>query len=253
MEYNPTYNPFSLKGKTILVTGASSGIGRATAIECSKLGAIVIITGRNSERLQQTYDSLYGLGHLQIIADLNNLEDLTSLVNQVPILNGVVNNAGIAKTQPISFIKEEDLQKIFATNTFTPILLVKQLLRKKKINKNASLVFTSSVSAIKSDLGNSVYGASKAALQSYVRYCARELAPKSIRANSIHPGMVTTPLITGGAHSDDDLQTDAQKYPLGRYGRPEEIAWSIIYLLSDASAWITGHSLIIDGGISTLI
>ena len=253
MEYNPTYNPFSLKGKTILVTGASSGIGRATAIECSKLGAIVIITGRNSERLQQTYDSLYGLGHLQIIADLNNLEDLTSLVNQVPILDGVVNNAGIAKTQPISFIKEEDLQKIFATNTFTPILLVKQLLRKKKINKNASLVFTSSVSAIKSDLGNSVYGASKAALQSYVRYCARELAPKSIRANSIHPGMVTTPLITGGAHSDDDLQTDAQKYPLGRYGRPNEIAWSIIYLLSDASAWITGHSLIIDGGISTLI
>ncbi len=253
MEYNPTYNPFSLKGKTILVTGASSGIGRATAIECSKLGAIVIITGRNSERLQQTYDSLYGLGHLQIIADLNNLEDLTSLVNQVPILDGVVNNAGIAKTQPISFIKEEDLQKIFATNTFTPILLVKQLLRKKKINKNASLVFTSSVSAIKSDLGNSVYGASKAALQSYVRYCARELASKSIRANSIHPGMVTTPLITGGAHSDDDLQTDAQKYPLGRYGRPEEIAWSVIYLLSDASAWITGHSLIIDGGISTLI
>lgn len=253
MEYNPTYNPFSLKGKTILVTGASSGIGRATAIECSKLGAIVIITGRNSERLQQTYDSLYGLGHLQIIADLNNLEDLTSLANQVPILDGVVNNAGIAKTQPISFIKEEDLQKIFATNTFTPILLVKQLLRKKKINKNASLVFTSSVSAIKSDLGNSVYGASKAALQSYVRYCARELAPKSIRANSIHPGMVTTPLITGGAHSDDDLQTDVQKYPLGRYGRPEEIAWSIIYLLSDASAWITGHSLIIDGGISTLI
>lgn len=253
MEYNPTYNPFSLKEKTILVTGASSGIGRATAIECSKLGAIVIITGRNSERLQQTYDSLYGLGHLQIIADLNNLEDLTSLVNQVPILDGVVNNAGIAKTQPISFIKEEDLQKIFATNTFTPILLVKQLLRKKKINKNASLVFTSSVSAIKSDLGNSVYGASKAALQSYVRYCARELAPKSIRANSIHPGMVTTPLITGGAHSDDDLQTDAQKYPLGRYGSPEEIAWSIIYLLSDASAWITGHSLIIDGGISTLI
>ena len=203
--------------------------------------------------MQQTYDSLYGLGHLQIIADLNNLEDLTSLVNQVPILDGVVNNAGIAKTQPISFIKEEDLQKIFATNTFTPILLVKQLLRKKKINKNASLVFTSSVSAIKSDLGNSVYGASKAALQSYVRYCARELAPKSIRANSIHPGMVTTPLITGGAHSDDDLQTDAQKYPLGRYGSPEEIAWSIIYLLSDASAWITGHSLIIDGGISTLI
>ena len=253
MEYNPTYNPFSLKGKTILVTGASSGIGRATAIECSKLGAIVIITGRNSERLQQTYDSLYGLGHLQIIADLNNLEDLTSLANQVPILDGVVNNAGIAKTQPISFIKEEDLQKIFATNTFTPILLVKQLLRKKKINKNASLVFTSSVSAIKSDLGNSVYGASKAALQSYVRYCARELAPKSIRANSIHPGMVTTPLITGGAHSDEELKADMQKYPLGRYGKPEEIAWAVIYLLSDASAWVTGHSLIIDGGISTLI
>lgn len=253
MDYNPTYNPFSLKGKTILITGASSGIGRATAIECSKLGANVIITGRNAERLQQTFDALDGTGHLQIIADLTNLDDLTNLVDQIPMLDGVVNNAGIAKTQPISFIKEDDLQKIFATNTFTPILLIKQLLRKKKINKNASMVFTSSVSAIKSDLGNSVYGASKAALQSYVRYCARELAPRNIRANSIHPGMVTTPLIVGGAHSDEDLQMDLQKYPLGRYGKPEEIAWAIIYLLSDASAWITGHSLIIDGGISTLI
>lgn len=253
MDYNPTYNPFTLKGKTILITGASSGIGRATAIECSKLGANVIITGRNAERLQQTFDALDGMGHLQIIADLTNLDDLTKLVDQIPMLDGVVNNAGIAKTQPISFIKEDDLQKIFTTNTFTPILLIKQLLRKKKINKNASMVFTSSVSAIKSDLGNSVYGASKAALQSYVRYCARELAPRNIRANSIHPGMVSTPLIVGGAHSDEDLQMDLQKYPLGRYGKPEEIAWAIIYLLSDASAWITGHSLIIDGGISTLI
>ena len=248
-----SYNPYSLNGKTILITGASSGIGRATAIECSKLGAHVIITGRNSERLQQTFDSLDGSEHMQIIADLNNLEELESLVNQVPLLDGVVNNAGIAKTQPISFIKEEDLQRIFATNTFTPIVIIKQLLRKKKLNKNASLVFTSSVSALKSDLGNSVYGASKAALQSYVRYCARELAPKGIRANSIHPGMVTTPLITGGAHSDEELKADMQKYPLGRYGKPEEIAWAVIYLLSDASAWVTGHSLIIDGGISTLI
>lgn len=254
MEYNPTYNPFSLEGKNILITGASSGIGRATAIECSKLGANVIITGRNTERLQQTFDALVRYGkHLQIKADLNNAEDIDSLVMQLPILDGIVNNAGIGKTVPISFIKEEDLRKVFHTNTFAPILLMKSLLKKKRLSKGSSIVFTSSVSAFKSNLGNSIYGASKAAIQAYMHYCARELSSKGIRANAVHPGMVKTPLITDGAISDEEQKVDMLKYPLGRYGEPEEIAYAIIYLLSDASAWITGHSLIIDGGISTLI
>ena len=245
-----SYNPYSLSGKTILVTGASSGIGQATAIECSKLGARVIITGRNPERLQKTFDQLEGEGHMQLIAELTDPAQLEDMVQQLPMLDGVSNNAGIPFTKPISFIKEDDLQRIFNTNTFAPILLTKQLLKRKKINNGASLVFTSSIASMSASLGNSVYGASKAALQAYTRYVARELTSKGIRANSIHPAMVETPLISGGSISEDDLQKDQQRYPLGRYGKPEEIAWTIIYLLSDATAWLTGQSIVIDGGIS---
>jgi len=243
-----SYNPYSLNGKTILITGASSGIGQSTAIECSKLGAHVVITGRNAERLQQTFDLLEGDGHMQVIAELTDSAQLEEMVQQLPLLDGVVNNAGIGATRPISFIKEDDLQRIFTTNTFAPMMLIKQLIRRKKLNNGASLVFTSSVAALNSTIGNAAYGSSKAALQAYTRYVARELSPKGIRANSVHPAMVETPLIQKGTFSDEELKKDMAHYPLGRYGKPEEIAWAIIYLLSDAASWITGHSLVIDGG-----
>lgn len=240
-------NPFSLEGKTVLITGASSGIGRATAIECAKIGAHCVITGRNQERLQQTFDQLESQGHVQIIADLASQEGIQTLAEQVPQLDGLVNNAGINLMKPISFIKEDDLEKIYTTNTFAPILLTKFLLKKKKLNAGASIVFISSSAAMGSGIGNAVYGTSKAAVMSFSKYCARELAPK-IRSNSIHPGMVETELIQGREFSDADMEADRQKYLLKRYGKPEEIAYAVIYLLSDASAWITGHALVIDGG-----
>ncbi len=240
-------NPFSLEGKTVLITGASSGIGRATAIECAKIGAHCVITGRNQERLQQTFDQLEGQGHVQIITDLASQEGIQTLAEQVPQLDGLVNNAGINLMKPISFIKEDDLEKIYTTNTFAPILLTKFLLKKKKLNAGASIVFISSSAAMGSGIGNAVYGTSKAAVMSFSKYCARELAPK-IRSNSIHPGMVETELIQGREFSDADMEADRQKYLLKRYGKPEEIAYAVIYLLSDASAWITGHALVIDGG-----
>ncbi len=245
---NPTYNPFSLKGKTILITGASSGIGQVTAVECSRLGARCVITGRNAERLQQTYDQLSGDGHMQIIADISNQEGIDALVEQSPLLDGLVNNAGVARRKPVAFYKQEDLEYVFQTNTFAPMLITKTFLKKKKINKNGSIVFTSSIAAFTSNLGNGIYGASKAALMSYMHYCAYEVAAKGIRANTIHPGMVETKLIRNGAISDEELQQDAQSYPLKRYGRPEEIAWAIVYLLSDASAWVTGKEFVLDGG-----
>ncbi len=240
-------NPFSLESKTVLITGASSGIGRATAIECAKIGAHCVITGRNQERLQQTFEQLEGQGHVQIIADLASQEGIQTLAEQVPQLDGLVNNAGINLMKPISFIKEDDLEKIYTTNTFAPILLTKFLLKKKKLNAGASIVFISSSAAMGSGIGNAVYGTSKAAVMSFSKYCARELAPK-IRSNSIHPGMVETELIQGREFSDADMEADRQKYLLKRYGKPEEIAYAVIYLLSDASAWITGHALVIDGG-----
>lgn len=243
------YNPYSLEGKTILITGASSGIGRTTAIECSKMGAKCVITGRNVERLQETYDQLEGDKHIQIIADLSTQEGINTLVSQTPQLDGVVNNAGIGKNKLVSFIKQEDLNSVFQTNTFAPIVLIKSLLKAKKINEGCSLTFTSSIASLSSDISNGVYGASKAALSAYVRYCARELADKKIRANAVLPGMIETKLIHGGAVSEEELAKDMQRYPLKRYGRPEDVAWAIIYLLSDASAWVTGTSMVVDGGI----
>ena len=250
MLFDPTYNPYSLVGKTILVTGASSGIGRATAIECSKLGATCVLTGRNEERLQETLSQLAGEGHQYIIADLSTQEGIDELSASVPILNGVVNNAGIGFTRPIAFIRQDDLDLVFKTNAFAPILVVRSLLKKKRIARGASLVFTSSLATLTTSIGNSVYGSAKAAVTVFMRYCARELADKQIRANAVHPGMVETKLIHGHSISEEELQADMQKYPLKRYGQPEEIAHMMIYLLSDASAWVTGQSFVIDGGMS---
>lgn len=250
MNFDSTYNPFSLVGKTILITGASSGIGRATAIECSKLGATCVITGRNEERLNETLSQMAGEGHISIVTDISTEEGINLLVEKSPLLDGLVNNAGIVINKPIKFYQHEDLSQIFQVNTFAPMFIVKNMLKKKKISNNGSIVFISSMAAFNSTLGNGIYGSSKAATTAYMRYCARELANKGIRANSIHPAMVETPLICDTALSDTDLQKDRERYPLGRYGKPEEIAQMIIYLLSDASAWVTGTSMLIDGGIS---
>lgn len=243
-----SYNPFSLEGKRILVTGASSGIGRATAIECSRLGAKVIITGRNAERLQDTFDQLEGEGHQQVIADLTNQDDIENLVGSIDTIDGLVNNAGLGRNKPVNYIKMDDLQYVYQTNVFACILLTKSLLKKKKINKGGSLVFTSSISSQLSTPGIAMYASSKAAIASYMRSCAVELGDKQIRSNAVHPGMVETKLISGGTYTDDDMNRDKELYALKRYGKPEEIAYAIVYLLSDASSWVTGSSLVIDGG-----
>lgn len=243
-----SYNPFSLEGKTVLVTGASSGIGQATAIECAKMGAKVVITGRNIERLQETFDQLEGEGHLQIVADLNSEDEISKLVEQCPVLNGLVNNAGRGKSKPVNFIGLQDLQDVYQTNLFGVALLTKMLLKKKKIAKEGSVVFTSSISAYMTAAGLSIYASSKAAVAAYMRTCAIELGPKGIRANAILPGMVETKLINSGTYTDEDKQNDLALYPLGRYGRPEDIARAMVFLLSDASAWITGAELVVDGG-----
>ena len=245
-----SYNPFSLSGKTVLITGASSGIGQETAIECSRMGARVIITGRNQERLQKTLEQLEGDGHLQIMADLNEEEDIQKLVNACPTLDGLVNNAGRGKSKPVQFIKKEDLQDVFDTNLFGIALLTKLLLKKKKIVSGGSLVFTSSISAYVSAPGLAIYASSKAAVTAYMRTCALELGVKGIRSNAVLPGMVETKFINSGTYSDEDKQNDLNLYPLGRYGIPTDVAFAIVYLLSDASQWVTGNELVIDGGRS---
>lgn len=245
-----SYNPYSLEGKTIFVTGASSGIGQSTAIECSKLGAKLIITGRNIERLRQTFERLEGEGHMQIAVDLTIEEDINAIVDRLPYLDGFVNNAGIGKTLPVQFTNAEILKSILDINLIAPFLLAKQLLKSKKIKKGASVVFTSSIASHHYTIGNSIYGCSKAAIENVAKFIALEYAQLGIRCNTIHPGMVNTPLVRIGTITEEQFQKNVQLYPLKRWGKPEEIAWAIIYLLSDASSWVTGHSLVIDGGLT---
>lgn len=245
-----SYNPFSLEGKTILITGASSGIGQATAIECSKMGAKVIITARNPERLQETFMQLIGDGHQQILADISKEEDISSLVDQLPKLDGVVNNAGVAGTSLVQFYKREEIESMFNTNTMAAVLITKLLVKKKKLNNPSSIVFTSSAEGVfGSTPANGVYGMTKAALNAFMQTAAIELGRKGIRCNTVNPSMVQTRMaIPTGAISAEQLELDRKKYPLGRYGEPADIAFAIIYLLSDAASWVTGTSLKIDGG-----
>lgn len=251
MNFDPTYNPFSLVGKTILITGASSGIGRATAIECSKLGATCIITGRNEERLNETLAQMVGEGHQIAVCDLNNSSAIDVMVDSLPILNGLVNNAGFNIVSPVQFIKEDDLKKILQTNTIAPIILLQKLLKKKKITKESSVVFTSSLAGIGiNSPGNDMYSATKGAISAFVRNAAIDLAPKKIRVNAVCPGMVHTQLVDHGTYSEEQLQENMKKYPLGRWGEPNDVAHAMIYLLSDASSWVTGINMILDGGVS---
>lgn len=244
------YNPYSLEGKIILVTGASSGIGQATAIECSKLGAKVVITARKPEKLQETYNMLEGGGHLQIIADISKEVDICTLVEQLPVLDGVVNNAGVAGTSLVTFYKKEEIESMFNINTMAAVLITKMLIKKKKLKNPSSIVFTSSAEGVfGSTPANGVYGMTKAALNAYMKTAALELGRKGIRCNTVNPSMVQTRMAEpSGAISAEQLEIDRKKYPLGRYGEPKDIALAIVFLLSDAASWITGTALKIDGG-----
>ena len=247
------YNPFSLSGKVVLVTGASSGIGQATAVECSRLGARLVITGRNAERLQETFSRLEGDGHMQILAELTSDEDVKRLVDGCPELNGAVLCAGRGLTLPFQFCTREKFDSVFSTNFFAPAELLRSLVKRKRIAKAGSIVLVASIggtSGGKITLGNSIYGMSKAAVVSMMRFAAKEFAPKKIRVNTVNPGMVETRMINTGTFTEEQYKVDIAKYPLARYGKPNDIAHGIIYLLSDASSWVTGHSLVIDGGVT---
>lgn len=246
------YNPFTLGGKRILVTGASSGIGKAIAIESSKMRASIIITGRNEQRLKETYSLLEGHGHDLIVADLSIKEDLNRLHKELPVINGLVNCAGLTIPKPFKFVTDIDLKSVMDVNFEAPFMLTRSIVKSKKISKGGSIVFISSISGVKvSYVGGSIYSASKGAINGLSKSLAIELAP-NIRVNTIIPGMIDTNILSGGEISEQQLLEDIQHYPLKRYGTPKEVAFAAIYLLSDAASWITGSNLLIDGGYTLL-
>lgn len=247
-----TFNPFTLEGKTILVTGASSGIGRGIAIACSKMGATVIINGRNEQRLAETMTEMQGEENLSLAADLSDSNSLTGMVSRLPKLDGIVHCAGIGQRVLCKQLQEDDLDTMMDVNFKAPVMLQTEILKQKKINKGASIVFIASIASDSPSIGNAVYSASKGAIISYANCLALELAPRQIRVNCILPAMIWTDLILKGGITEEELKEDEKKYPLKRYGKPEDIANLSIYLLSNAAAWMTGSSIKITGGVIKL-
>ena len=242
------FNPFSLEGKTILVSGASSGIGRGIAIACSKMGASVIVNGRNEERLNETLLQMDGEKNQKAVADLSNLGNVSSMVSALPKLDGIVHCAGIGLRVLCKQLQESDLDNMMDVNFKAPVMLQTELLKQKKINKTASIVFIASIAAESPTIGNAMYCASKGAIISYANCLSIELAPRLIRVNCISPAMVWTDLIFKGGITEEELKEDEKRYPMKRYGTPEDIANLSIYLLSDASSWMTGSNIKLTGG-----
>lgn len=249
------YNPYSLEGKTILITGASSGIGRGIAIECSKMGASVILVGRNAEQLEVTSHALHGSNHRILITDISDEHSIQKLAEDCPVIDGFINSAGIPQLIPVPHINKDNLSQIIDVNTIGPIVLISSLLKKKKVARGASVVFIASIAGIHiAELGGSSYAATKGAISGFVKGAALDLASKQIRVNSICPGLVQTNILNmaESMFSEKEIQANINKYPLKQFGTVEDIAWGAIYLLSGASKWITGINLTIDGGYTIL-
>jgi NAD(P)-dependent dehydrogenase (short-subunit alcohol dehydrogenase family) len=241
--------PFHLNNKTILVTGASSGIGRQVAISIAEMGGNVILSGRNKSELDVTLSKLVQGNHQVCAADLLNEKERQGLVENLPTLDGVVNSAGVVKPFPIKFINQEKIDETLNINYEIPLLLMGELTKAKKMNKNASVVFMSSISGQHPHKGGALYAASKAAIESLSKVFALENYHLGIRSNCISPAMVKTEMYEEAEKvmSKESMDEHVNQYPLG-VGHPTDVANTAIFLLSDASKWITGINIILDGG-----
>jgi len=240
---------FDLTGMTILVTGASSGIGRAIAVEAAAAGARIVLTGRDPERLRETEQMLQGSGHSSISADLSDAMQLKELAGQVPNLDGFVNSAGVSVLRPLKYIDENYLERIHGVNYKAPVLLTNELAKQKKFRPGGSIVYITSIASLIATPGNAAYGGAKAALVASARIFAIELAKQAIRVNCVSPGTVKTPLAEKvfDTLSPELRASDEGLYPLG-YGEVADVAASVVYLLSPGARWVTGINMILDGG-----
>ena len=244
-------NPFSLTGKTVLVTGATAGLGRQTAITAAQMGARVIATGRNEERLAATRERLEGSGHLTIPADLVQEKERDAFVGKLPVLDGIAHCAGVTLLHPFKFSDEQRYREVYAINVEAPLFLTQRLFKNKRLANGGSIVFIASLGAFIGARGHSIYAGSKAAIVGIMRVLAHELAGNRIRVNCLSPGMVKTAVVDGFAHqvSAEVVAADEARYPLG-YGTPEDVANTAVFYLAPASQWITGTNLIMDGGLT---
>ena len=255
MESDKIATPFRLTAKNIIITGASSGIGRQTAISCSAMGANVLLFGRNQGRLEDTLRSIgNSKNHLKFAIDLTDVGKVTTTIlelkDRVGQVHGVVNAAGISTTLPFKLNSVSKFETLYQTNVIAGFNLVRELLKHRLLSKDgASIVFISSVMGMVGEKGKTLYGMTKGAVIAGVRSLAIELADKKIRLNSVSPGVVKSPMSDEAVYSQDEvaLKKIISNHPLG-LGDPEDVAQACIYLLSEASGWVTGSNLVVDGG-----
>lgn len=246
-------NPFDLSGRVILVTGASSGIGKQICFSVAGQGGSIIATGRNENNLKELIVNLPGKGHDFILADLTSEGDRKELVQKLPVINGLVYSAGVVKFIPAKFYSEKHFQEIRGINYDAAFLLIQELLKKKLIAGGGAIVLISSIMGMIGVKGNGIYAGTKGAMISTARVLALELSSMKIRVNCLAPGMVKTPMAenTKEAVSSEAIAEDEKRYPFG-YGNPEDIANPAVFLLSDASKWITGTTIVLDGGYTCM-
>lgn len=247
METDARPNPFSLAGRRILVTGASSGIGRQIALGCAQAGAEVVASGRDSGRLDATLAALDGSGHQALALDLCDEAAIQSAVPEMGPLDGVVHGAGISLLAPLRLATRSHIESQLAANLVGPMLLTRQLLLRNSLRRGGAIVFISSISAHIGVHGVSSYAASKGALEAMARSLSMEVARKGIRVNCLAPGLVRTPMFEAALSTTGGLDETIKAYPLG-LGLPEDVAHAAVFFLSPASRWITGATLVLDGG-----
>jgi NAD(P)-dependent dehydrogenase (short-subunit alcohol dehydrogenase family) len=255
MACDDAYNPFSLSGKRILVTGASSGLGRAIAVSCARMGAEIIATGRDSERLAETLDLLHSVSareHRSVVADLTSSEHRQLLIDQLGgNLNGLVHSAGISRLCPVRMLSEAHIREVTGINVEAPMLLTQAVLKRNLLLPDSSVLFIASIAAHIGVPGVGVYSGTKAAIIAMARCLALEVVKRRIRVNCLSPSLVQTPLFDEAAKSvgDESITRQQMNHPLG-FGKPSDVANAAIYMLSDASRWVTGTTLVMDGGLT---
>ncbi len=242
-----------MAGKKILITGSSSGIGLETAIQASSLGAEVILHGTNDVKLNSAISKLHGSGHRYLKVDLKQEDSPSFIESQIDGIDGLVLNAGVTYTSTLRNLNIDKMLSVMDVNFFSNVLILKELLRNNKINKGGSIVATSSTaSRIRASIGNVIYAMSKAAVEGYMGVAALELAKLDIRVNCVLPGLIDTNFIGNNGVPKDAYLNDISQYPLKRLGQPDEVSGAILFLISDSSKYITGTSIVVDGGVSRL-
>lgn len=247
------FNPFTLREKTIVVTGASSGIGQQCAIDCARMGARVVAIARNEQRLAETLQRMDGVNNIAISCDLTDSAAIANMVKDVVQrcgkIDGIVNCAGISTTLPLKFVDAEKLDEFFRANVYSAIEVTREFTKAKNFNAGGSVILFSSIMGCVGDVAKSIYSMTKGALIAGARSLACELAKRKIRVNCISPGAIVTPINANLPHmaNPESRKVLEDKHLLG-LGETSDISNACIYLLSDASRWVTGQNLIVDGG-----